>query len=151
MIHHQFPFLHVDVFLGNDDTTRRHDTTTRQHGNSWSCPGPDPIAPRDQIPREGNPSLRSFILWEMGIPKEYHKSWLKCCPRHFVKNATQNKIKKQSSLSSICAGLFFGAYGPILVHMGRWAKSYGIVCSWSQANSPSNASTCLGNLCCPFS
>ena len=29
----------------------------RRHGNSWSCPDPDPIAPRDQIPREGNPSL----------------------------------------------------------------------------------------------
>ena len=48
--------LFVYGFWGKDDTT-----TTRRHVNSRSCPGPDTIAPRDQIPREGNPSLRHNI------------------------------------------------------------------------------------------
>jgi hypothetical protein len=26
------------------------------------CPGPDTITPRDQIPQEGNPSLRQNVL-----------------------------------------------------------------------------------------
>ena len=51
-------FLHFWWFLRKRTTT----TTTTRHGNSWTCPDPDPTAPRDQIPREGNPSLRCLDL-----------------------------------------------------------------------------------------